>query len=136
MRLNAKGGTAEIESWVDFASNHQSDIEQLNPIPLLSVKQESKDSFCKLGNNKKRQIKVLEKISIEQQMLIEFKRFGDGMFSKMGEQNRLLSHLISSQRSIYNSTPAFKNTNFKPDNNEINQNKDQCEIVEHNLEVP
>ena len=27
MRLNAKGGTTEIESWVDFASNHESDIE-------------------------------------------------------------------------------------------------------------
>ena len=37
MKLNVKGGTAEIEPWVDFASNHQSDIEQLNQIPLLSV---------------------------------------------------------------------------------------------------
>ena len=43
MRLSAKGATAEIESWVYFASNHQSDIEQLNPVPLQSVKVESKD---------------------------------------------------------------------------------------------
>ena len=69
-------------------------------------------------------------------MLIEFKRFSDGMLSKMDEQNRLLSHLISSQRSIYTSTPAFKNANFKPEKYEINQNNDQCKIVEHNLEVP
>ena len=52
MRLNSKGATAEIESWVDFTSNHQSDIEQLNPVPLLSVKEESKDSFCELECNK------------------------------------------------------------------------------------
>ena len=69
-------------------------------------------------------------------MLIEFKRFSDGMLSKMDEQNRLLSHLISSQMSIYTSTPAFKNANFKPEKYEINQNNDQCEIVEHNLEAP
>ena len=30
MRLNAKGATAEIGSWVHFASNHESDIQQLN----------------------------------------------------------------------------------------------------------
>ena len=82
MRLNAKGATAEVESWVYFSSNHQNDIEQLNPVPILIVKQESKDSFCELGCNKKRQIMMLEKISFEQQMLIEFKRFSDGMLSK------------------------------------------------------
>ena len=54
----------------------------------------------------------------------------------MDEQNQLLSHLISSQRSIYFSTPAFKNANFKPEKYGINQNNNQCEIVEHNLEVP
>ena len=69
-------------------------------------------------------------------MLIEFKRFSDGMLSKMDEQNRLLSNLISSQKSIYTSTPVFKNADFKPEKYEINQNNDQCEIVEHNLEAP
>ena len=68
-------------------------------------------------------------------MFIEFMRFINGMISKMDEQNRLLLHLKSSQRSIYTSTPAFKNDNFKPDKYEINQNYDQREIVEHNLEV-
>ena len=68
-------------------------------------------------------------------MFIEFMRFIDGMISKMDEQNRLLSHLKSSQRSIYTSTPAFKNDSFKLDKYEINQNYDQREIVEHNLEV-
>ena len=47
------------------------------------------------------------------------------MLSKMDEQNRILSHLISSQRSIYFSTPAIKNANFKPEKYEINQNNDQ-----------
>ena len=59
MRLNAKRGTVEINSWVDFAPNHQSDIEQLNQVPLLCVKEESKDSFCELRCNKKIQIKML-----------------------------------------------------------------------------
>ena len=79
---------------------------------------------------------MLENISFEQQMLIEFKRFSDEIFSIMDEQNQLLSHLTSSQRSIYTSTPVFKNANFKPEKYEINQNNDQCKIVEHNLEVP
>ena len=82
MRLNAKEGTTEIESWINFASNHQSDIQQLNLVPLLSAKEESKDSFCELRYNKKKQIKMLENISFEQQMLIEFKRFSDGMLQK------------------------------------------------------
>ena len=54
----------------------------------------------------------------------------------MDEQNQLLSDLISSHRSIYTSTSTFKNTNIKLEKYEINQNTDQCEIVEHNLEVP
>ena len=29
IRFNAKGGTVEIESWVEFVSNHVNDIEQL-----------------------------------------------------------------------------------------------------------
>ena len=136
MRLNAKGATSKIESWVYFALNHESDIQQLNQVPLISVKEESKDSFCELGCSKKKQIKMLEKISFKQQMLIEFKRFSDGMLSKMDEQNQFLSHLISSQRSIYTSTPVFKNDNFKLEKYEINRNTDQCEIVEHNFEVP
>ena len=82
MRLYAKGTTPEIEFWVDFASNHQSDIQQLNTVPLQSVKQESNDSFCEWGYNKKRKIKMLEKVSFEQQMLTVFKRFSDGMLSK------------------------------------------------------
>ena len=30
MRLNNNGGIVEIESWVDFASNHDSDVEATN----------------------------------------------------------------------------------------------------------
>ena len=77
----------------------------------------------------------MKKISFEQQMFIEFMRFIDGVLSKIDEKNRLLSLLKSSQRSIYTSTPVFKNENFKPDKYEFNQNYDQREIVEHNLEV-
>ena len=33
IRLNAKGATAEIESWIDFASNHESKLN--NSIKFL-----------------------------------------------------------------------------------------------------
>ena len=50
---------------------------------------------------------MLEKQSFEHQMLFEFKRFADGMLSKMDEQNKLLFHLVLSQKSNYTSFPTL-----------------------------
>ena len=111
MRLNNNGGIVEIESWVDFASNHDSDVEQLINPSQLSIKEESKESIYELSATKKRNIKMLEKQSFEHQMLFEFKRFADGMLSKMDEQNKLLSHLVLSQKSNYTSFPTFQSIN-------------------------
>ena len=97
MRLNNNGGIVEIESWVDFASNNDSDVEQLINPSHLSIKEESKESIYELSATKKRNIKMLEKQSFEHQMLFEFKRFADGMLSKIDEQNKYLSHLVLSQ---------------------------------------
>ena len=60
MRLNNNGGIVEIESWVDFASNHDSDAEQLINPSQLSIKEESKESIYELSATKKRNNKMLE----------------------------------------------------------------------------
>ena len=43
--------------------------------------------------------RCLKKQSFEHQMLFEFKRFTDGMLSKMDEQNKLLSQLVLSKKN-------------------------------------
>ena len=136
MRLNNNGGIVEIESWVDFASNHDSDVEQLINPSQLSIKEESKESIYELSATKKRDNKMLEKQSFEHQMLYEFKRFTDGMLSKMDEQNKLLSQLVLSQKSNYTSFPTFQSINIKHDKCETKSNRDQCEVMEHSIEVP
>ena len=54
MRLNNNGGIVEIESWVDFASNHDSDVEQLINPSQLRIKEESKESIYELSATKKK----------------------------------------------------------------------------------
>ena len=63
MRLNKNGGIVEIESWIDFASNHDWDIEQLINPYQLSIKEESKESIYESPATKKRNIKTLEKMT-------------------------------------------------------------------------
>ena len=69
-------------------------------------------------------------------MLFEFKRFADGMLSKMDEQNKLLSHLVLSQKSNYTSFPTFQSIKIKHDKCDSKSNRDQCEVMEHSIEVP
>ena len=73
MRLNNNGGIVESESRVDFASNHDSDVEQLINPSRISIKEESKESIYELSATKKRNIKMFEEQSFEHQMLLEFK---------------------------------------------------------------
>ena len=136
MRLNNNGGIVEIKSWVDFASNHNSDAEQLINPSQLSIKEESKESISELSATKKRNIKMLEKQNFEHQMFFEFKRFSDRILSKMDEQNKLLSHLVLSQKSNYTSFPTFQSIKIKHDKWEIKSNRGQCEVMEHIIEVP
>ena len=60
MRFDNNGEIVEIESWVDFASKHDSDVEQLINPSHLSIKEESKESIYELSATKKRNIKMLE----------------------------------------------------------------------------
>ena len=52
MRLNNNGGIIEIESWVDFASNHDSDVDQLINPSKLSIKEEFKESIYEFSAKK------------------------------------------------------------------------------------
>ena len=52
MKLNNNGGIVEIESWVDFTSDHDSDVEQLINPSQLSIKEESKESIYELSETK------------------------------------------------------------------------------------
>ena len=124
MRLDSNKGIVEIESWVDFASNRDSYVEQLINPSQLSIKEESKESIYELSATKKRDNKMLEKQSFEHQILFEFKRFTDGIFSKIDEQNKLLSHLVLSQKSNYTSFPTFQSINIKHDKCETKSNRD------------
>ena len=69
-------------------------------------------------------------------MLFEFKRFINGMLSRMDEQNKLLSHLVLSQKLNYTSFPTFQSIKIKHDKCETKSNRDQSEVMEHSIEVP
>ena len=77
---------------------------------------------------------MLEKQSFEHQMLFEFKRFVNGMFSKMNEQNKLLSHLVLSQKSNYTSFPTFQSIKIKHYKCETKSNRDQYKVMKHSTE--
>ena len=58
------------------------------------------------------------------------------MPSKMNEQNKLLSHLVLSQKSNYTSFPTFQSIKIKHDKCDTKSNRDQCDVMEHSIEVP
>ena len=58
------------------------------------------------------------------------------MLSKMDEKNLFLSHLVLFQKSNYTSFPTFQSIKIKQDKCETKSNRDQCEIMEHSIEVP
>ena len=86
IRVTSNNRFAELESIVDFASKNGSDDIQFMNIPHLNNKEESKKSYDVVSDKlKKRDIKLLNKGSFEEQLLSEFRRFADGMLSKMNE---------------------------------------------------
>ena len=48
----------------------------------------------------------------------------------------LLSHLVLSQKSNYTSFPTFQSIKIKHDKCEAKSNREQCEVMEHRIEVP
>ena len=87
IRVTSNKMFVELESIVYFASKNESDDIQFMNILHLNNKEESKESFGIASDKlKKRDIKLLNKGNFEKQFLSEFRRFADGMISKMDEK--------------------------------------------------
>ena len=92
VRITNRQDVAEIESWVDFASQNNSNDEDEIGFPNLNKKEESKESvYVECERMKKRHVKSLHKQSFEEQMLLEFRQFSNGIMSKLDEQNKILA---------------------------------------------
>ena len=75
-------------------------------IPHLNHKEEFNESFdIKSDQLKKRDSKLLNKGGFEEQLLSEFRRFANGMFSKMDKQNKLLREIAKTNNQT---TLAFQ----------------------------
>ena len=137
IRVTSNKRFAELESIVDFASENESDDIQFMNIPHLNHKEESKESHDVVSDKlKKRDIKLLHKGSFEEQLLSEFRRFADGMLSKMDEQNKLLREIAKTNKSKYTSFSAKPNLNIKYEQYENELANDHCDIVEHQIDNP
>ena len=114
IRVTSNKRFAELESIVDFASENERDDIQFMNIPHLNHKKELKESYDALSDKlKKRDIKLLKKGGFEEQLLSEFRRFADGMLSKMDEKNKLLKEIVKANKSNYTSLTSKQNLNIK-----------------------
>ena len=137
VRLTNRHDVAEIESWVDFASQSNSNDEDEIGFPSMNKKEESKESvYGTCERMKKRHVKSLHKQTFEEQMISEFRQFSNGIMSRLDEQNKILAQLVSMQKSTHTSFQAVQNFNVKQERLEMEYNNDHCEIVEHQIDKP
>ena len=137
VRLTNKYDVAEIESYVDFFSKHDSDNKDKFSLPSLRRKEESKECVYDAWERmKKRHAKSLHKQKFKEQLLTEFRQFSNGVMSRLDKHNKILKQLISIQKLSHTSFPAVQNINFKQERLEINYDNDQCETVEHQKDKP
>ena len=61
---------------------------------------------------KKSHAKSLFGQTFEEQMLIEFRKISNGVMSRVDEQNKILTQLVSMQKSTHTSFPAAQNINI------------------------
>ena len=101
-------------------------------LPSLRRKEESKESFYDAWERmKKRHAKSLLKQTFEEQLLIKFRQFSNGVVSRLNNQKIFLTQLISIYKPSHTSYPAVQNTNVKPERFEMDYDNDQYEIVGH-----
>ena len=132
VRLTNRHDVAEMESWVDFASRNGSDDENQFSLPSLSKKEESKESvYEECERVKKRHAKLLHKQTFEEQMLMEFRQFSNGVMSRLDDQNKILAQLVPMQKSTHTSFPTMQSLNIKQERLEMNYDNEQFEVVEH-----
>ena len=104
VRFTNRHDVAEIESWVDFASQSNSNDEDEIGFPSMNKKEESKESvYGTCERMKKRHVKSLHKQTFEEQMISEFRQFSNGIMSRLDEQNKILAQLVSMQKSTHTS---------------------------------
>ena len=137
VRLTNKHEVAEIESWVDNMSQNESDDDEQIRFQGLRKKEESKEFvYAECERMKKRHAKSLYKQTFEEQMLIEFRKFSNGVMSRLDEQNKILIQLVSMQKSTHTSFPAAQNINIKQERFEMEYENDHSEVVEHHIDKP
>ena len=137
VRLTNKHEVAEIESWVDIISQNESDNDEQIRFQSLRKKEESKESvYAECKRMKKRDAKSFYKQTFEEQMLAEFRNFSNGVMSRLDEQNKILTQLVSMQKSTHTSFPAAQNINIKQERFEMEYENDHSEIVEHHIDRP
>ena len=136
MRLNNNGGIVEIESWVDFSSNHDCDVEQLINPSHLSIKEESKESIYEWSATKKRNIKMLEKKALSIKCFLNSKDLQNECFKNWRAEQTSFSFSLISKKSNNTSFPTFQNIKIKHNKCETKSNRDQCKVMEHSIEVP
>ena len=96
IRYSNEWGTVELESRISFPSQDEEVKSQLWEYSLNSIKQEPKEQLLDPFNKlKKREAKQFDKHSFQQQILSEFRRFTDGVFEKIDNQNKMLSELVT-----------------------------------------
>ena len=64
MRVNSNRGIVEIESWVDFASNHDNDVDKLVNPSQLSIKDKSKEQFMNCQLQRREMSKCLKNMAL------------------------------------------------------------------------
>ena len=137
VRITKRHDVAEIESWVDFASQNNSNDEDEIGFPSMNKKEEFKEFvYVEWERMKKRNVKYLHKQSFEEQILSEFRQFSNGIMSKLNEQNKILTQLVSMQKSTHTFFQAVQNFNVKQERLEMEYNNNHSEIVEHQIDKP
>ena len=137
IRVTSNRRFVELEFIVDFASENESDDIKFMNIPHLNRKEESKESYDIAFNKlKKKEIKLLNKGSFEEQLLSEFRRFADGILSKLDEQNKLLREIAKTNKSNYTSFSVKPNLNIKHETYENELTNDHSDIVEYQIDNP
>ena len=69
-------------------------------------------------------------------MLAEFRNFSNGVMSRLDEQNKILTQLISMQKSTHTSFPVVQNINIKQERFEMEYENNHSEIVGHHIDKP
>ena len=84
----------------------------------------------------KRHKKSFQNKKYEEQMLLKYWLFLYEVMSKLDENNKILTKLVSMQKSAHTSTSADQNINIKQEIFKSDYENEQYETVEHHINKP